>query len=59
MSTNTGKSDPTLIGVIHISVVILRNMYGFVLPSVPMLDYLYILAFYGTPSRGCFVAVNA
>ena len=46
---NTGKSNPTLIGVIHISGVIIRNLYGFVLPCRPILDYLYILAFYGIP----------
>jgi len=49
MSINTGKSHPTLIGIIHISGVIVRNMYGFVLPGGPILDYLYILAFYSIP----------
>ena len=42
------KSSQT-IGMIHISGVILRNMYGFVGNGLPILDYLYLLAYYVIP----------
>ena len=54
MSINTHYNvinlySPTKIGVIHISGVILRNMYGFVVINIPILDYLYLLAYYAIP----------
>ena len=37
------------IGIIHITGVILRNLYGFVGYSLPALDYLYLLTYYMIP----------
>ena len=39
----------TIIGVFHILGVIFRNMYGFIVPSLSILDYLYLFSYYGIP----------